>query len=399
MKIKLSVLLASITILAAGCGLKNKQKVEAHQRWCRTRALVICSLGAEHLKVGDLDKAGASAGKALALDTDCVGARLLLGKILLEKGRYVEAIDQLRKGEAMAPENAEFPYLIGAAQEKRGKYDEAVTSYQKARALDASNDAYVMALAEVLVSAGKPRLALELLASRLERTDGNASMTAMAGELAMLVDAPARSVEFYQRCLDTDPENPQAREGLAKAQFFAGQHAHALIGLSYLAGQDPYKDKVAWVYIMIGDCHMAMNRPRAAREAYAAATRIDAGEARVWLRRAQASLSCGDARGAEHAARQALDLTDSLFEAKIVLSFAMLAQGRGADAARTLAKLARDRPGDPTVLCMLGRCCARMGRRDQAAKYYAQALQSDPKHSLAKRLLASTTLQDQQLPE
>jgi cytochrome c-type biogenesis protein CcmH/NrfG len=47
---------------------------------------------------------------------------------------------------------------------------------------------------------------------------------------------------------------------------------------------------------------------------------------------------------------------------------------------------------------MLGRCYAAAGKPDKAVECYLQALQADPKHPLAKGLLAAAEKQDAQTP-
>jgi len=383
------------TVAVAGCNLENKQNIEAHQRWARTRACVICGVGAEHLKVGDLDKATASAAQALELDADCVAGRLLMAKALLEKGRYLRAAEHLHRAETHAPANAEVPYLLGVALEKREQYDEALKHYQKARALDPSNDAYVTASAEALAASGRSLLALELLETRLERTDGTPSMLALAGELAMLVEEPGKAVDYYHRCLDMQSENLSAREGLAKAYFFAGKHAEALGVLKSLAGQTRYAGKACWVYLITGDCHMALNQPRQAQVAYEQAGRIEPGEPAIWVAQAKAALAAGDVARARIAARRALTLKPAGRDAQVVLAYALLAEGKPAEAAGLLKASPAEAAGDPTVLCVLGRCYASMGRKDQAVSCYLRALRSNPEDPLAKRLLARAGLESE----
>ena len=389
---RLAAILAFLAVGAGGCGLRNKQKLAAHQRWCETRARVIASVGLEHFKVGDLDKAAESARQALSLDAPCVPARVLLAKVLLEKGRYGAAAETLRSCQSAAPENPEVPYLLGVALEKRNQYAEALQQYQKARALDPANDAYVMASAEVLVAQGKPRLALELLESRLERTDGDVAMLLLAGELAMMVGQPDKAAGFYQRCLDAEPGHLVALEGYAKALFFAGRHARALEALCDLVSRDEYRDKASWVYIMMGDCYLAARRPAEARGAYETAVRIDPGDGQIWLCLAKAALAGGDPPAAAQAARRALELKGDSLDANLLLACALLAQGRPEDASKLLLRAAKADPRNATVLCMLGRCCQVTGKRDQAVSYYVQALRSAPDHPLAKRLLADIEL-------
>ena len=73
----------------------------------------------------------------------------------------------------------------------------------------------------------------------------------------------------------------------------------------------------------------------------------------------------------------------------MVLAYSLQARGRTAEAAGILARADKHNPGDPTVLCVLGRCYASIGRKDQAVSCYVRALRSDPEHRLAKHLLAA----------
>ena len=389
--IRVAILVLTGSLLA-GCGPQNTQREQAYQRWSRTRAVVICEVGEKHLKTGDLANARDRAAEALSLDGQCVPALLLMGKVSMERGRYVAAEECLRKAAEVAPERAEIPYLIGAALEKRGKYDEALAAYQKARALAPSNDAYVTASAEVLVSGGKCQLALELLEARLDRSDGELAMLALAVELAMLVGDPGKSGEYYRRCLDLEPGHPAAREGLAKANYFGGDYAAALVDLKAIAADKTGGGPTSWVYLMMGDCHLAANRPEAARRAYRDAVRVDPADPQIWTTLAKASLACDDPGEAARAARQAMALGGDAVEATIVLACAALARGDAAGATTMMNRVAKQRGDDPTVLCMLGRCSAAQGRDDEAVRFYTRALRADPDHPLARQLMASAAL-------
>ncbi len=206
----------------------------------------------------------------------------------------------------------------------------------------------------------------------------------------MLTDEPGKAADFFQRCLDLQPDSTLMRENLAKACFFAKRYAEALENLKKLTEQGKHRHTAAWVYVITGDSHMALNQPGAARGAYEAATELDPNAAPVWARLSKAAMASGDVAGATAAARRALSLTDRCLEATIVLGYAMLRQGKPQDATVLLAAAAEQHPDDATLRCMLGRCYAAQGQMDRAAACYRQALKSDPSHSLAKSLLALT---------
>lgn len=383
------IIIVSFAVIIGGCNLRNERKIEAHKRYRSAQSRIICGVGAEQLKVGELDQAQDSAVKAIDRDPECVVARVLLAKVLLEKGRYAEAGQELDRAEKLRPEAPEIHYLRGVAWEKRGQHAEALKCYQKARALDSSNASYVTASAEVLVAMGDARQALTLLETGLERTDDAPSVLALAAQVAMRADEPDKAAVLFRRCLDLHPESVQMQEGLAKARFFARQYAQALEALAELSARPEYQGKKAWVYVMIGDSHMALGRPGPAGTAYEIAAGLTPDAAPVWVRLAKAALALGEAPAAGAAARRALALEASSLEATIVLGYAMLRQGHVHEATELLAGAAEKHPDDATLQCTLGRCYAAVGQTSRAVACYQQALKSDPAHPLASSLLAA----------
>ncbi len=413
-----TILLAAVVALT-GCNFMQKEKVKSHKQWHQARSRIICSVGEEHLKAGSLDKAQSCAMESLSMNSDHLPARILLAKVLLGKSCHEEAAEQLQHAEtlsenlktdaAAAPRGAEIAYLHGEAMERTGKYAEALRYYQKARALEPSNDAYVMASAEVLVSMGKPKGALELLEVRLQRigTGGEESMLLLAGEVAMLAGNYARAADFFQQRLDmkqgpdSEKSGRSIRESLAKAHFFAGNYRRTLEQLRILASGLPNSDssvsRSCWIHIMTGDSYMALNRPREAKVAYEDAVKIEPGDWPVWLSLAKASVADGDGRRGIVAGMRALELTNEStttgsnkgrLKIAVVTAYAMLMEDRPSDALRILAASARENPNDPTLWCMLGRCYSAQGRNDRAAACYMAALRADPANHLAKNLLA-----------
>jgi tetratricopeptide (TPR) repeat protein len=383
--------LTVMTVLAAvmgGCAMNDgAQKAEAYQRWYQARAHVLYGVAAGQFKVGDLEKAQAYAGQALALEKDYVPARVLLAKVCLERGQYSEAAEELRRAETLASGNPEIPYLLGVALEKREEYAEALKCYQKARALDPNNDACVTASAEVLVKLDRPRLALQLLETRLERNNGSPEALALAGEVALLAGEPDKAVGFYQRCLDIQPDSLKMRENIAKALFFAKRYDEALQALGKLADTPQYCDNAGWVYLMSGHAYLAMKRPREAQGAYETASRIDPADPLVWVSLAKAAMPVRDYPRAILASRQALALAGDCVEAVLLLGYASLREGRSAEAIDLLKAAAQKHPQDRTLWCMLGRCYAAGGQNDRAVSCYLEALKSDPEDRLARGLL------------
>jgi cytochrome c-type biogenesis protein CcmH/NrfG len=418
-------ILMLVVVAMTGCDQMQKEKIKSHKQWHQARARIICSVGEEHIRGGSLDKAQSCAMESLGMAGDYLPARILLAKVLLGKGCYDQADEHLQKAETLSmamqkdssnapPKGAEIAYLRGEVAERTSRYPEALACYQKARALDPSNDAYLMASAEVLVSMGKPKGAMELLEVRLQRigTENEPSVLILAGEVAMLTGNYAKAADFFQQYLDmkqsNDPQKSQRsiRESLAKAHFFAGNYRQTIESLKVISdsqtseSSDSSVSQSCWVHIMLGDSYMALNRPREAKVAYESAVKIEPSDSKAWLSLTKACVACGDGRRGIVAGLRALELTDNHIDSKdaadrmdisIATACAMLIEKRPTDAMRVLATSAKEHPNDPMLWCMLGRCYSAQGQSDRAAACYMAALRSDPKHKLAKTLLTSTS--------
>ena len=393
---KRAMIAALVIGLLGGCNMPkhSKHRAEAYERWSNARARVVTSLAEEYHKTGDLEKARESAAEAVNLDETYIPAIVLLSKVLIEQGHYDKAIEELRIGEVLQKNNPQMAYLLGVALEKRGAHTEAMKHYRKARALDPTNDAYVTASAEVLVAMGQPARALELIQAQLDRRDCSAGVHALAGEVAMMVGMHKKAAWHFQDCLDLEPAAAVAREGLARAHYFAGHYPEAVEALGALAEDEDHKDTSSWVYIMLGDCHLALNRPRQARTALQTATRIAPKTAKIWNALAKAALAVGDIPGAMSAAHKAVTLGGESLETAVVMAYGLMRQGRPLEAIKILDAAAQQHGEDPMVLCMLGRCYDALGRIEQANSCYRKALQNDPKHPLAKSLLSMGDLRD-----
>ena len=160
-----------------------------------------------------------------------------------------------------------------------------------------------------------------------------------------------------------------------------------MAALTSLSENPRYREKVSWVYIMLGDGLMARNRPAEAKGAYETASRIDPDEPMVWVALAKAAVVLGDNPRAILAGGRALALAEDCPQGSILLGYALLREGRANEAAGLLVSAAEKHPQDVVLLCTLGRCYAATGRNDRAIGCYMQALRCNPQDRLARSLL------------
>ena len=399
-RLLIGVMLAG-ALWACGCG-PNERQVAAHERWGNARARMNYGLALEHLKVGRLEKAWEKAYESLSLDPEFAPARLLLGKVCIEQGRYRQAIVELTPLQKKDPKNSEVAYLIAVALEKDGQLEPALAGYRRAHSLDKKNVSCVTAAGEVLVMLGRTKEAEQYIRPHLDHAEAEPALHELAGRLATMHGRHKEAAGHFRRAADIDYKNPYYRESLAQAQFRAGQFTEALATLRDLIRWNDRKTDAsptrplgetyaakAWVHAMMGDCCMALGRHRAAYDSYCIARQLKGANAEAWVDVAKAALAIQDAPAAVRAATEALRIDETSHQGVLTLGYALLQAGQGQRAVTVLTRaLARHR-GDATLLCLLGRACASTGDRAAARRHYRNAVKAEPGSKLARVLLAS----------
>ena len=380
---------AIVVLAATGCQKSVREsRLEADTRWHRMRSRITYAEAGEHLKAGRLAAAASKAQETLTLDGAFTDARVLLGKIHIERGHYDQAIEELDRScrELPPSKSAHAWYLLGVAQEKYGQLDQAFTSYQRSHSLDGTNMAAVTATAEVLVAMGQVRRAQLYLEIYIPKAAGETSMFELAGRLAVMQKEYDKAVGFYQRACDEDRKNLRYRESLGSAQFYGGHYAEAAETLKGLA-EARAEQTPSWMHTMLGDSYMALGRAGEARRWYVSASESSPSTPEVWVNLAKVEMSLEDMPRAIMAARQALQLNVRHLDAVVLLGYALVREGKVDPAVRALTEAAKLHPGSVMVRCLLGRAYALGGEHAEALRCYSAALRLEPDNQMAKELL------------
>jgi len=372
----------------AGCTANQEDaRKEAFKRWYHARAKVVCQLGKDNLRVGRLDEAVKHARDALKLDSEYIEARVLLGKIHIERGEYNAAVAELERVRQQEPESSEVYYLLGVAQEKSGRPAQALESYRHCYSLDKSNVDAVVAAGEVLGTMERYAEAQQLLDEHLAGADGSPALYELAGRLAMMRRRYEQAARYYMLAHDLDYENGRYAECLGQAQFFAGQHRQAGETLTELTRREDYEAS-AVTYTMLGDCLLGLGKPKEARTAYFRATELDPGSSLVWMNMAKVSMALGDIGRALAAGREAFRLDNGSAEAALLYGYALLQTGQNDQAVSVLSRAVGVHNTDATVQCLLGRAHEAQGDARSALACYRAALEAEPQNVLAQELLS-----------
>jgi len=175
-------------------------------------------LGLSQSKVGDTEKAEKAFEEALRIDPDHMKSLLNLSRMLIDKGRYDEAVVKLAHAGEINPTSAEVHRLLGRTYSGQHKTDDAIESYRRAIALD-STDAWSMNnLGLILIQKDRASEATPLLAKAVELQN---NVPTFHNNLGMALEKTERfkaAASEYKEALAADPNNAKAKSNLARIE-------------------------------------------------------------------------------------------------------------------------------------------------------------------------------------
>ncbi len=383
-----------IVLVAAGCqqpeATFDDQQQDAQARWAKARASVALRVAEHRLAAGALDEAYKAALQATQLEPDKYEAKIIFGRVMIEKGRFADAVEIFSKACSAKPKDVKAVYYLGVAQEKNGQLEDALATYRRAYGMDQSDVGPIKAVAEVLVAMGQPRAALLQIESYLPKGRDDAGMYELAGRLAMMGKEPGKATEYFQHALDMDYQNVRYAELLARAQHSAGRYADLVDNLTNLIDRENYETPT-WAYLMLGDGYLARRRAKDAFNAYFTASEREPGRMEVWLSLSRAALAMNDSSRAVAAAQRAFQVGRGDINAQLLLGYSLIKNNQPARAILVLTDAAEDNPTSSTVQCLMGRAHEAIGQKSKAVGCYTVALRLDPDNVVAKQLLKSFT--------
>ncbi len=310
---------------------------------------------------------------SVAANPDDAEARLELGKLLLESGRWREAITHLAEGARIAPADPRIRLALGRAYAAASSWDEALAHLDEAIRLDPR-------LAEARHARG------DVLAEKHWRADGAIAAPASA--------AWADAARLYEAELERAPGDTGLRGQLADVLTAMGQRETALEHARLAAAQAPEdvgsQARLAALLEELGQQEAMVHYARAAaaqRRVVAANPRHvgqlvrlgellnevgEDGEADAWLDAALLDPECPWVE--ERLCEQGEQMTTFLEAAKD------LAAGRMRAAVEGFRRAVADTPGiQAHAFCGLGEALAAQGEAGQARKAFRLALQARPR--------------------
>jgi len=175
-------------------------------------------LGLSQSKAGDTENAENAFDAALRIDPDHLKSLLNLSRILIDKGRYDEAIIKLAHAGEINPTSPEVHRLLGRTYSGQHKTEDAIDSYRRAIALDPTDAWSMNNLGLMLIQKDRASEATPLLAKAVELQK---NVPTFHNNLGMALEKTERfkaAATEYKEALSADPNNVKAKNNLARIE-------------------------------------------------------------------------------------------------------------------------------------------------------------------------------------
>ena len=421
----------SFACFAAGCSAfetsflrrhaSDTPKEDAKRRWNDLRGNARLQLAQRHLEAGRLDDAENELNAAMATSQDGPAVFILAARIHLERGQLAEAREAIAAARSRI-DDPEIDYLEGVLEQRYGNIDAALLAYTHASDKAPLAPDYIMARAEMLVTLGRPRVALELMTSRMRDFDRNVPMRSLAARIARTLDAKETAVKFAREAARMSDNDPATVALCGNTLVWAGRHEEAVEALQALART--LADSGGTNDINLDDDgrraiedFTGQDEPGSADEAnpnenFARAVMADLARACVggnrhdtaisilapWSARhprdlltavcvARAALAVKDANLAAACLRRAHAVDARSPESLLLLAYAEFKLDRFAAAVDSASAAVQLDERLTSAFCLLGRAEQARGRMAEARAAYEQALVIDPNSRAAAALL------------
>ena len=388
----------------------------------RTPELLLLGALAYHA-LANMEKSIGYAEQFLALQPNHVGARKLLGTLMLERRDAVGAIKILEPAVRMAPRDAQTLALLSSAYMARGRGREAARLLEQALSLsgatpqiqanlgfsqieigqqeigqrnleqafekDASLENVGVALALLYIRKGMPDRAVATAQRLAQRHPSNLGVLNLLGVTMAAAGDAAGARNAYDKAIQINPAFTPVQLNYAKLEVAEGNYPAARSRLTKLLNSRP-KDGQALFELGRLEAHagrldesvrwLEKLRGQEPGNVRAATILVD-----VYLRKGDSTKALETARAAESYGPQNLDVLASV-------AMALVAAGNGKQAKATLARMTKIANFDAPSQLRIAELQLRADNPDGAAYSLDKALSGDPAYLPARVLKVEVEL-------
>ena len=282
-------------------------------------------------------------------------------------------------------------YERGRAEQARSNLLAAVELYRAALIENPAYDKPLIGLAETFFALEEYEEALEYLKQAQVYDRSNLDLIVLEGRIAIAVNQPGRARSLFESVLEEEPNNLEARFGLAELDIAQGRTRNASRRYMETLKIRPESQKALLSLVLLSEAQ----GDRSAAQAYLElALKYHNYDPRVHYAAGRFSIEEGNLDRAESYLLTAIALDTEYTEAKRLLAQVYLLQEqpqRSIDILRQILSAHRD---IPLVWYSLGLAYDRSGDPEQGIRSLAQALRLQPDDEIARIVLENIALNE-----
>ena len=335
-------------------------------------------LGASYADSGNAALAETTLRKSIELGFDKTKVFPELGKVLLQKGEFQKALDEIAVGEESGPaDQAEILSLRAVALIGLNRRAEARGLLEEALALQPQYSNALLARARLYVGDGKLDEAARQVEGVIAGAPANAEAWLTLGDLLRFrADRPG-ALKAYQKAFALSPNNIPSRLAMAQLHIDAGDFEEAGKQLGEVRKLDPRNFFANYMQALIEFRRQSM---AASRRSVSAALAAAPDHVPSLLLAGAVEDALGAHIEAQSYLGQVLARAPGNLYARRLLISSMLKSGRAVRALEVLRPGLRQAPEDPTLLALTGEALLQTGQYAKASVFFEQATRLEPKN-------------------
>ncbi len=286
--------------------------------------------------------------------------------------------------------NARAAYLAGVAAQGSEDFELAIERYKDALSLNPAYPEPMVGLAQSFLLMEEYDEAFSFVSRARIYDRNNPDLAVLEGRIRVGQGDTARARALFTGVLARQPNNVEARLGLAEAEIAEGKTTNALALYGQTLQLAPESTKALLSLAMLSD---ETGDAGGAARYYEAALKSHSSDPRVQLAAASWAASRGDFSAAEKRAKIALSLKPDMSSAKILLGGIYLQTQRYPDAISTLKEIVTEDRKDPLAWYSLALAYRKSGDAAMAISSLSAALQARPDDEIARLAQESTAVE------
>ena len=327
------------------------------------------------VRAGKVDEGIAKLKKAAELDPKRVRTLLTIGNLYLLKRDRKGAQEWYDKALAADPNDVDVHVTRGNFFFASGERDEGEKEYRKAIALSKEKETLRIALAEHYLYQGRMEDSEKELNAIIKEMNSQKARKVLAEiklETGKVADAkPIVDAILKENDKDLDGKYLKGRIALAEKRL---DDAKALFG--EVVKQDA---GMARARLYNGLTDIQLGQVEVGRKEIEEAVKLDPANARAQLLLGEVSLRMGAPAAAENAALEVLKRNPSNAQAAVLLADSFLARKEWKKAEQIYEAMIKQMPKSPVGYLKMGLSRKLQGKPGEAAGYFAQAVERNPK--------------------